>query len=58
MIDSVIDVLRMSGWVDDLPTLTLFQKEALAKEQHNRNMEEKASEANHIKNNFDLGKYS
>ena len=58
MIDSVIDVLQLSEWVDDLPILTDLEKEASANEQNKRNMEKKAVEAERIKKNIDLGKFS
>ena len=57
-IDSVIDVLRLNEWVNDLPTLTDYEKEALAQTQKKREAEDKAKEAVRIKENFDLGKFS
>jgi hypothetical protein len=57
-IDSVIDVLRLNEWVNDLPTLTEFEKEALAQTQEKIEAEDNAKEAERIKKNFDLGKFS
>lgn len=57
-IDGVIDVLRLNDWVNDLPTLTNFEREALAQAQKNKEAEDNAKEAERIKKNFDLGKFS
>lgn len=57
-IDSVIDVLRLNDWVNDLPTLTNFEKDALTQAQRRKEVEDKTKEAERIKKNFDLGKFS
>ncbi|SRR5260221_5667843 len=57
-IDSVIDVLRLNDWVNDLPALTNFEREALARAQKKREAEDNAKEAERIKKNFALGKFS
>lgn len=58
MIDRLIDILRLNDWVNDLPTLTNFEREALAQAQKKKEVEGKSKEAERIKKNFDLGKFS
>jgi hypothetical protein len=57
-IDSVVDVLRLGEWVNDLPTLINYEKDALKKIKESRDTEKNAKEAEKIKKNFDLGKFS
>ena len=57
-IESVVDVLLLSEWVNDLPTLTNFEKEALENLEEIRDAERNSKEAEKIKKNFDLGKFS
>lgn len=57
-IDTAIDVLRLNDWVNDLPTLTNFEREALAQVQKKKGAEDNAKEAERIKKNFDLGNFS
>ena len=56
--DSVIDVLRLNEWVNDLPVLTDFEREALDHAQKKNEAEENDKEAERIKKNFDLGNFS
>ena len=57
-IESVVDVLRLSEWVNDLPTLTNFEKQALENIKKIRDAEKNDQEAEKIRKNFDLGKFA
>jgi len=56
-IESVVDVLRLDNWVDDLPAAVLLEKNAVTEAERSKKAKKDAEEARTIRENFDLGKF-
>jgi hypothetical protein len=56
-IESVVDVLRLDDWVNNLPAAVQLEKNALLETEQIKKAKKDAEDARMIRENFDLGKF-